>query len=281
MSSTIDFAARKPLPVWVHDALTAPGPQWLIDQLIPAEGLTVIAGRPKLSKKSWLAMLASMVMASGRRAAGMHAPERVPVLYLSLEGTPTATAERFKMLEAGHGIPLSECHDMYFSLNAPFQLDQQADVTELCNYVKRIGIKCVVIDTFARAFCGDENSSQDVGAAMRGCARITALGCAVVLVHHLRKEGNSKSAVDSFFDPDSGMRGSSALSGALDILISIKSVPNPMHTSYDTYYVVGGKTKAYVAREVNWNIDGTVAKLHMHPEEELETVCERLKEQSQ
>jgi RecA-family ATPase len=266
---------RQSLPNWVHKALTDPSPPWLIDQMIPAGALTIIAGRPKLSKKSWLAMLMGMVMSSGTESAGLRPTARIPVLYISLEGAPFSTAERFKMLEAGHKIPLTTCSDMFFSLNEGFFLDEDKMVTELCRFIVDKSIQCVIIDTFAKAFTGDENSSRDVGAAMRGVTKILSAGCAVVLVHHLRKVQHSagKSGED-MFDPDSGLRGSSALAGAMDQIISIKNVPNQNGNGYDTVYVVGGKAKEYVGREVDWTIDGIVARLEMSDEKPLDVIAD-------
>jgi RecA-family ATPase len=43
-------------------------PRWAVDDLIP-EGLTVLAGRPKLGK-SWLMLGVAIAVAAGRRALG-------------------------------------------------------------------------------------------------------------------------------------------------------------------------------------------------------------------
>lgn len=268
-----DLQTRQPLPAWVHKALTDPSPPWLIENMIPAGGLTIIAGRPKLSKKSWLAMLMGMTMASGTEAAGLKPTAKVPVLYLSLEGAPYSTAERFKMLEAGQKLPLASCTEMYFSLNEGFFLDDPSCVKELCTFISDHKIQCVIIDTFARSFRGDENDAKDVGAAMRGVNELLQTGTAVVLVHHLRKVQNKQQA--DLFDPDSDMRGSSALAGAMDQCISIKNIPNPQGNGYDTVYVVGGKAAEYVGRDAEWTIDGTVARLSMSAPITLDELADR------
>ena len=57
---------------------------------------------------------------------------------------------------------------------------------------------------------GDENSTRDMGALIAGADKIrNALKCAVLLVHHTTKSGELE-------------RGSSALRGAVDTLLSIK-----------------------------------------------------------
>ena len=63
----------------------------------------------------------------------------------------------------------------------------------------------VIIDTLARCMNGDENSVKDMNLAIKGCDRIRErTGAAVMLVHHSGK------------DQSKGMRGSTALLGAID-----------------------------------------------------------------
>ena len=69
----------------------------------------------------------------------------------------------------------------------------------------------VIFDTLARCMAGgDENSAKDMGLLIAGADRIRAeLGCAVLLVHHTNKSGESE-------------RGSTALRGGVDTLLKLK-----------------------------------------------------------
>lgn len=71
----------------------------------------------------------------------------------------------------------------------------------------------LIIDTMHSATVGaDENSAQDMGRVLSAAKlAIRELGCAVLLVHHSNKAGT-------------GERGSSALRGAMDVLIEFKTV---------------------------------------------------------
>jgi hypothetical protein len=71
----------------------------------------------------------------------------------------------------------------------------------------------LVIDTLHSAIVGaDENSAQDMGRALALAKLATkTLGCAVLLVHHSNRAGT-------------GERGSSAMRGAMDLMIEIKQV---------------------------------------------------------
>ena len=70
----------------------------------------------------------------------------------------------------------------------------------------------VIVDTMARSMVGgDENSSKDVGVLVAAADRIRrASGACVLLVHHSGK------------DSSAGMRGSSALEGAVDTALECR-----------------------------------------------------------
>lgn len=275
---------RIPISQWVDTALQIDEPMWLIDELIPAQGLTLITGRPKMSKKSSVAMLCSMAMGSGKPISEIRPTGITKNLYLQFEGPPKAAAMQYKALERGAGLRLENCVGSYMSHGERFFLDDTRSIKELAAWVVHNDVRCVFIDTLARSFLGDENSSRDIGAAMRGIEKLRDLRCAVVLVHHLRKSDRGPMRLEEFLDPDMGMRGSSALCGAYDQIISVKAVLNSETCAYDTYYIIGGKHKEYIGREANWSItyatdrDGekvSTMKLNLGPEEDLQDVSNR------
>ena len=72
----------------------------------------------------------------------------------------------------------------------------------------------IVVDTLARSFAGsgaDENSATDMGVFIRSCDLLREwFDCTVLAVHHSGK------------DADKGLRGSSALLGAVDTSVAIQ-----------------------------------------------------------
>jgi RecA-family ATPase len=255
--------APQPLPGWVKAALSSPDPKWLIEGAIPADGLTIISGRPKLSKKSWFAYLAGLAMSSGRTLGPLVPPAAVPVLYCNLEGAIKPTAERFPMLAKGHGLDLSECEQFYMLHNTPVLLDDPRSLAQLCHFVNDKKIQCVIIDTFARGFAGDENSSRDVGRAMAGVGKLRTCGASVVLVHHTRKVSNRDGG--DIFDVSLALRGSSAIDGAMDQLIGIVSVPAEDQPGvFENWLSYGGKHLERTWYEQLWTIkDGDFARLEL------------------
>jgi hypothetical protein len=75
-----------------------PEPKWAVDGIIP-EGLSLLAGKPKLGK-SWLALNLALAVATGGVALGSISVERGDVLYLALEDTKRRLRDRINKLAA-------------------------------------------------------------------------------------------------------------------------------------------------------------------------------------
>lgn len=263
---TLDMPKPESLPEWVSTTLANPEPDWILPGFIPAQGLVIIAGRPKIAKKSWLAYAMAMSVSSGVTSGPFKPGKSTGVLFLSREGAPGPIAERFLLLEPGLGIPLHRCSNLYFVQNGAFFLDEPAHVKWLLATIQKLSIGVVFIDTFSRSFRGDENNARDVAAAMRGIEKVRDAGAATVLVHHL---GKSKiQGAGGFPDPDAGLRGSSALAGAYDNIISIQQVERDGDAQM--LAIVGGKYVDFGEYTCDWKIDKNGARLTMEGPEELQ-----------
>ncbi len=234
---------------WVNAALANPDPLWLLPGFVPSMSLVILSGRPKLSKKSWWGYLAAMSMASGLATGPFKPSGTYPILYINKEGADAATAHRFKALERAHGVPLSAM-PLYFMQRSGFFLDEPVHLKEMVHFVTTNAIKCVFIDTFAKCFRGDENNARDVGAALRGVEKFRDAGASVVLVHHIKKAKTE--LVGGIPDPDAGLRGSSALAGAYDNIISIQDLE--IEGELTTWAIVGGKYLDFEGYAQHWDI---------------------------
>jgi predicted ATP-dependent serine protease len=91
-----------------------------------------------------------------------------------------------------------------------FKLDSKDDPAELERLITDTGAGLVIIDALADVMDGDENSKKDtqpVFTALRKIADHT--DAAIIVIHHSNKSG--------------GYRGSSAIKGALDLMVKIES----------------------------------------------------------
>lgn len=248
MSQPFNITAT-PAAKWVQEAMAAPDLQWLVKGLVPAQAITVIAGRPKKGKKSFLAQLIAMVVASGVGKCGIEpGGPAVPVLYIDREGVLKPTAQRYLALAKGTGVPITD--NLHIAFNVPFKMDNPHSVADVRRLVAELGIKLVVIDTLAKSMSGDENSAKDMGLALLCAEAIKYDGCAVVLVHHLNK---AKPLPGEQLDPALGMRGSSALEGAYDEVLSMQEAT--VDGERNLYLIRGGKFQAFEATPIVWDME--------------------------
>lgn len=244
---------------FVARSLSEPSPPWIIENFIPVKGMTIIAGRPKRAKKSWLAYLMAMCAASGKSTNEFKVPRPVKVLFFSREGAPVKVAERFIQLERGTGIKISDCGNLFWVQNGNWWLDDEKHVKQVIAWIDTLGVELVVWDTFARSFRGNENDARDVGAALRGVEAIRDAGAATLLVHHLGK--GRIETLGGTADPDAGLRGSSALAGAYDVICSIQE--HTIDGTFQQIMISGGKYDDFKEYGYDWHIDDDKAYLRL------------------
>ena len=121
-----------------------PSIQWAIPDILP-EGLTLLAGKPKLGK-SWLALAMALAVAAGDVAIGAHPVKQGEVLYLALEDNERRLQSRAKqLLTSMSSVPDA----ISFELRWP-RLDQ-GGLTYLEEYLQtHPQMRLVVVDTWAR-----------------------------------------------------------------------------------------------------------------------------------
>jgi AAA domain/RepB DNA-primase from phage plasmid/IclR helix-turn-helix domain len=177
------------------------------------EGLTVLAGKPKIGK-SWLFVHAAIAVARGGFTFGdLHCIEG-DVFYCALEDNERRMQSRMtKLLGASHPWPkrLSLCYDL------PRLGEGGAEVIRDW-IVSHPEARMVAIDTLAmiRALkkTDESNYQSDYLALLDLRALANEFGIALVVSHHLRK-----AEADDPFDTISGTLG---LTGAVDSMLVLK-----------------------------------------------------------
>lgn len=195
----------EPLPI--AKLIDMPPPRWLVQNLV-VDGMNWLIGEQKIGK-TFLALDAAMTLA-----------QTDPVCYFAGEGV-SGLGVRIQAWMSRHGVDGG--HMKVF----PFvpRLNRPGDPAEFLATVEMIKPKLVVVDTFARAMAGaDENSSLEVGRfidLMDEARQRT--GCGTLILHHPAKNGT-------------GYRGSGAIAGAADLLVSLTEdaeIPGNLTLSYD------------------------------------------------
>lgn len=182
-----------------------PRPAWLIDGVLPSGALAVLFAPPK-SFKSFLALDWACHIALGLSWHG-RAVRQGPVVYCYAEGV-VGIQQRVAAWKRHAG--LTERIGVYF-LPRRIGLNTPAEAAELLAEIRRTvepAPVLIIIDTVARCLDGNENSTEDMSAFVRGCDLLRdGTGATIAPVHH---EGLSAGG---------RLRGSSALGAAADVTI--------------------------------------------------------------
>jgi hypothetical protein len=187
------------------DLRNLPPVRWLIEGMIAVEALAVLYGEPGIGK-TFLALAWALSVASGRRWLG-RAVEQGKVVYISFEGV-SAFSARIDAWQRQGGVSEDELSNIFFIAEAEQFRDARQKTRLRATFAARPRPRLIVIDTYARAFAGDENSAKDTGDFIAFMDELRILtGATILLVHHSGK------------DIDRGERGSSALRGAADAVM--------------------------------------------------------------
>ena len=187
---------------------------WLIEKLIRPGSINILAGQ-RATAKSWIALALGYSLASGKALFGKHASEQSRVLYLDKENSYPELKSRQKMVMTG--LELAGRVNIAFLSETSCKLDNLRDLMEIERFVLENQIKLIIADTYRRFIKFKENDADEVSKFFVDdlkpfCQRT---GCAVLLVHHVKKGESSGDEMDM-------LRGSSDLANYVDSIFQIK-----------------------------------------------------------
>lgn len=199
--------------------------QWAIHGLIPA-GVSLLVGAPKLGK-SWLCLQAAIAIAGAAPLwTGRESETQGDVLALCLEDNARRLHGRLQRLLPGMiqtefmaGIRTPSVQRLHFATEWPRA--DEGGILHLDSWLTaRPETRLVLIDTLARFRSQDDARTPPYQRDTNAIAQLQALanrhGCAVVVVHHTRKDNNGD-ALDS-------ISGTNGLSGAADASLILTRV---------------------------------------------------------
>jgi len=184
--------------------------RWVVNQLLP-EGLTMLAGKPKLGK-SWLALLLALSVCGAQDALG-YGCVGGEILYIALEDGERRLQDRVRILGAdnlGHHLRRFHYRTEWRSMNQDGLEDLEVWMAS------HPDTRLIVIDTYGKMrgdLAGKDRYSEEytlLGALQTFATRHRV---AVLLVHHLRKQ-----AADDWLEQ---LSGSQAVTGAADTLLGL------------------------------------------------------------
>ena len=239
--------------------LEIPPIKWAVDGVI-AEGLTILAGKPKMGK-SILGMNLCISVAMGSEALGYAECKKGGVLYLALEDVKRRLQSRLNTMmipEQLNGEDMPE--NLHFATEWPRM--GNGGIKQLREKIKSVpDLKMVVIDTLKMFRPVDSEKKKvydtdyDPISALKKVA--DEYNVAVVVIHHLRKSA-SEDVMDT-------LSGSFGLTGASDTNAVLER--STAATSDAILHVVGRDVEAsqfgmtFGAQTLSWNILGPMSQL--------------------
>lgn len=220
LSSSIGTAQRGGLPLkYWSDVTEVVAPDRLVHRLLGEGKMAVVYGLPKCGK-SFLVSHLAMCLALGWSFFDRKVL-RGACLYVAAEGASGMT-NRIAAFRLHHGLSESDNGAVPFAI-VPVAVNlgpQGADVPRVIAAAQELGqrtgapVRVIVLDTLARVMPGaDENSAGDMGMTIAHAEKIkNATGATIIIVHH---SGKAQGA---------GMRGSSALLGAVDTVVAVEKL---------------------------------------------------------
>ncbi len=170
-----------------------------------AEGVTILAGKPKVGK-SWMALDLGLAIASGRDAFGSVKCDHGHVLYLALEDNERRLQRRIQDL-TGSG----EVWPSKLELATVAQRLDEGLIEGIESWIVAHDPALIIIDTLAkvRPPTGGEGKYDADYAALAPLQKLAGeTGVSILVVHHLRKMPGE--------DPFDMISGSTGLTGAVD-----------------------------------------------------------------
>lgn len=238
-----------------------PATSFLIEDIIPAEGVTLLCSKPKFGK-SWLVYDLCIGTTMNRFILGEMKPAQGNALYLALEDSERRLQRRMtKLLPTGTPWPST------LTLKTEWRRLHEGGLDDIRAWhtdTKTKGGKPIlaIIDVLAkvRKPAGNRQLYEADYEALTGLTRLAAeLGLAIVVVHHTRKM-----ASDDLMDTVSGSFG---ISGAADTILVMAS-----KSSGSVLDVRGRDVESKeLAIEFNkdtcrWRILGSAAEVHISDE---------------
>ncbi len=221
-------APKAELPVVRAADLAEAGeePGWLFEGLWAEGGVGVIGGEPKCCK-SWLALEMAVSLASGRPCLGVYDVECPgPVLVYMAEDAAAVVRRRLEGICHHRQLDLATLPIYAITADA-LRLDQPGDQGRLRRTLERLRPRLLVLDPLVRLHRVDENSASEISALLAYFRQLQrAVGTAVALVHHSRKNGSAAR-------PGQALRGSGDLHAFGDSNLYVRRVRDRLTLTFE------------------------------------------------
>jgi len=172
-------------------------PPELIDGLLPAEGVAILAGAPGTGK-SFTALSWAAAVAEGKDWFGRKT-NQTSVAYVLGEGYGSF-GSRVKAWRAANGRPMSEQVNFLDGVGFGVDLKDSDSVERLIQQLMNVWPGLIIFDTFSMlARVSNENDNAEVAQVMANIHKIVqATNATALLIHHLTKSSGTVRGASAF-----------------------------------------------------------------------------------
>lgn len=191
--------------------------RWVVENLIPEGGLTILASPPG-SYKSYISQDLALSVAGGALFLAQFHVMEGNVLYIDEENGQVLLAKRFDQLKQGNGIKTWP-KNIYLTIFQGIKLDVDEGKTILLRLVEEYHPVLVILDSMVRLMEGEEDKARDVRVVFDNLKNVMKeQKAAFVILHHLRKD--SKKHGGEMAD----LRGSSDFPAMCDVILLLAPI---------------------------------------------------------
>ena len=215
-----------------------PPTRWQLKGKLVRGGLSALYSEPGLGK-SFVAIDMSMAAVLGEQWWGEYFAENCKVLYIAAE-RHAEVADRIRAACKKRSISTKQLEN-FTLIASPRPPHVANDLIDLIEIAAKVKPDLIIFDTFARMTLDtDENSTKDMGRIVEDFLQvIRAAGeqCSGLIVHHAGK------------DKTRGMRGNTALLGAVDAVLKLEKQGDALMLSVEKLNAAETPLPAYFSIE--------------------------------
>lgn len=185
--------------------------EFLVKDLIPKTGITVISARPK-SGKSWFVLHILIQILNGQKVFNHFNTQKTNILLIDEENSLRGLQRRTKKITDNiPNLPIINFKG--------FKINSAQHRLWLIDFVKKEKIGLVVFDSFRRLHDLDENKSENITELYNCFKEIMEAGTAILLIYHNKKtDKGQKISIES-------LRGSIDISAICESIILLETKP--------------------------------------------------------
>ncbi len=164
--------------------------KWVIEKLIPHQGITILSGAPA-SFKTWLLLRMALDIAKGENLFGQFKCEKNKVLIIDEENHLRLVRDRLKLLGAESTLPI------YFLSQNGFLVSKKELVKNVLEICEQKEIDVIFIDSLVRVNTAEENDASQMAEVFRCIKFFCQHGKTIIITHHDKKEYFAKTTAQN------------------------------------------------------------------------------------